>query len=238
MTRYEVSKLIKTLEATLWFTKFPSQKRETWRPCELMKQEQEWHFLLVTLIWKVEDRYGFPYFLLVRDNHVSKKAVLLWVRTASPFGWHLVFIYAHWSLMRITWNRFHQGGVNHEPCHTTGRHKTQRTGLPIRDLCNPPLRKFQYRIAIIISGLGRFSISWSYTVGRTPWTGYQPVTRPLPTHRINAQNRHIHASSGIRIHDPGVRASEDSSCLRPRGHCDRQYRNMPAQIWHSEFWNI
>jgi hypothetical protein len=22
-----------------------------------------------------------------------------------------------------------------------------------------------------------------YTVGRTPWTGYQPVARPLPTHR-------------------------------------------------------
>jgi hypothetical protein len=31
----------------------------------------------------------------------------------------------------------------------------------------------------------------------------------------------IHASSRIRIHDPSVRSSEDSSCLRPRGHCDR-----------------
>jgi hypothetical protein len=31
----------------------------------------------------------------------------------------------------------------------------------------------------------------------------------------------IHASSGIRTHDPSVRASEDRSCLRPRGHCDR-----------------
>jgi hypothetical protein len=27
--------------------------------------------------------------------------------------------------------------------------------------------------------------------------------------------------SGIRTHDPSVRASEDSSCLRLRGHCDR-----------------
>jgi hypothetical protein len=27
--------------------------------------------------------------------------------------------------------------------------------------------------------------------------------------------------NGIRTHDPSVRASEDSSCLRPRGHCDR-----------------
>jgi hypothetical protein len=28
----------------------------------------------------------------------------------------------------------------------------------------------------------------------------------------------IHALSGIRTHDPSVRASEDNSCLRPRGH--------------------
>jgi hypothetical protein len=26
-----------------------------------------------------------------------------------------------------------------------------------------------------------------YTAGRTPWTGDQPVARPLPTHRINAR---------------------------------------------------
>jgi hypothetical protein len=30
----------------------------------------------------------------------------------------------------------------------------------------------------------------------------------------------IHASSEIRTHDPTVRAGEDSSCLRQRGHCD------------------
>jgi hypothetical protein len=32
----------------------------------------------------------------------------------------------------------------------------------------------------------------------------------------------IHALSGMRTHDPSVRASEDISCFRPRGHCDRQ----------------
>jgi hypothetical protein len=32
----------------------------------------------------------------------------------------------------------------------------------------------------------------------------------------------IHALSGIRIHDPSVRASEDSSCLRLCNHSDRQ----------------
>jgi hypothetical protein len=31
----------------------------------------------------------------------------------------------------------------------------------------------------------------------------------------------IHALSGIRTYDPSVRASEDSSCIRPLGYCDR-----------------
>jgi hypothetical protein len=39
--------------------------------------------------------------------------------------------------------------------------------------------------------------------------------------RINAHNTDIHALSGIRTHDPCVRATQDSSCLRPRGNCDR-----------------
>jgi hypothetical protein len=38
-------------------------------------------------------------------------------------------------------------------------------------------------------------------------------------HRINAN---IHALSGIRTHHPSVGASEDISCLKPRGHCDRR----------------
>jgi hypothetical protein len=32
----------------------------------------------------------------------------------------------------------------------------------------------------------------------------------------------IHASCGIRTHDPSVRAGEDSSCLIPHGHCERR----------------
>jgi hypothetical protein len=54
--------------------------------------------------------------------------------------------------------------------------------------------------------------------------GDQSVARQLPTHRTaQTQNKHtdIHASSGILTHDHGVRAGEDSSCLRPCGHCDR-----------------
>jgi hypothetical protein len=54
-------------------------------------------------------------------------------------------------------------------------------------------------------------------------------------HRINA-HRDIHALSVIRTHDPSVRASEDSSCLRLRGYCDRQliclyYINIWRSTW-------
>jgi hypothetical protein len=57
----------------------------------------------------------------------------------------------------------------------------------------------------------------------------QLVPRPLPKHRTTqTQNKHIHtqnihALSGIRTHDPGFRASEDSACLRPLGYRDRRY---------------
>jgi hypothetical protein len=59
-----------------------------------------------------------------------------------------------------------------------------------------------------------------YKDGRTPWTSDQPFARPLPKpeqhkHRIKAY-AYIHALSEIRTHDPSVRASEDSSRLRPR----------------------
>jgi hypothetical protein len=43
--------------------------------------------------------------------------------------------------------------------------------------------------------------------------------------RIHTPN--IHALSGVRTHDSSVRASEDSSCLRPRGHCNRQCTYRP-----------
>jgi hypothetical protein len=66
-----------------------------------------------------------------------------------------------------------------------------------------------------------------FTDGRTPWTGDRPVARPLPKHKTTkTQNKRIHTPnihtlSGIRTHEPSVRASEGSTCLRPRGYCDR-----------------
>jgi hypothetical protein len=40
-----------------------------------------------------------------------------------------------------------------------------------------------------------------YRVGRTPWTGDQPVARPLPTQNKTEKNADIHTSSGIRTYD-------------------------------------
>jgi hypothetical protein len=78
------------------------------------------------------------------------------------------------------------------------------------------------------SGLGRLhetfrstSVTRSRTVGRTPWTGDQLVARPLPVHKHRTtQTLNIYALSGIRTHCPGIRASEDNSCIRPLGYRD------------------
>jgi hypothetical protein len=55
------------------------------------------------------------------------------------------------------------------------------------------------------------------------------------TNRINAHTN-FHALSGIRTHNLSVRVSEDSSYLRPRGHCDRQPKPSQSVFlihsWH------
>jgi hypothetical protein len=80
-----------------------------------------------------------------------------------------------------------------------------------------------------------------FTDGRTPWTGDRPVARPLSKHRTQTQNKRIHTPniypmSGIRTHDPSIRASEDSLRLRPRGYCDWRAhyygRLMTDRSWH------
>jgi hypothetical protein len=71
-------------------------------------------------------------------------------------------------------------------------------------------------------GLNRFfSFLILYTVGRAPWTGDQPVARPIRTHRTT--------HCGIRTHDRSVQPSEHSSCFTPRGHCDRPRHQNAAQ---------
>jgi hypothetical protein len=91
--------------------------------------------------------------------------------------------------------------------------------MSVRTLTLPPIRP-SMALQPFVGPRPLFSFLILHTVGRTPWTGDQNVARPLPTHTTTQTD--MHASSGIRTHDPLVRASEDSSCLRPHGHCDRQ----------------
>jgi hypothetical protein len=46
----------------------------------------------------------------------------------------------------------------------------------------------------------------------------------INTNRTKAHNADIHTWSTIKTRDPSVRASEDSSYLRQRGHCDPHFR--------------
>jgi hypothetical protein len=50
---------------------------------------------------------------------------------------------------------------------------------------------------------------------------YLNTGNPNTEKRTHTSN--IHALIGTRTHDPGLRASEDSTCLRPLGYRDRQY---------------
>jgi hypothetical protein len=59
-------------------------------------------------------------------------------------------------------------------------------------------------------------------LGRTPWTGDQPIAMPLPTpDNTHSEEKRtgVHASSGTGTQDPSVRASEDILYLRSHGHC-------------------
>jgi hypothetical protein len=62
-----------------------------------------------------------------------------------------------------------------------------------------PLIPYSYSVEVSI-----FSLDL-YTIGGTPWTSDRPVARSLPKYR-NPRSQ---------------RPSEDSSCLRPLGYCDR-----------------
>jgi hypothetical protein len=83
-----------------------------------------------------------------------------------------------------------------------------------------------YGSTVLCWTLAAFSAFYSYTqsvglLGRgiSPSQGRYLHTEQHK-HRINVHTD-VHICSRIRTHDPSVRASEDSSCLRPRGHCYR-----------------
>jgi hypothetical protein len=88
-----------------------------------------------------------------------------------------------------------------------------------------------------------FSASWSFYRRQDSLDEWSLVARHLLKHRITqTQNKHIHtpnihALCGIRTYDHSFRASEDSTCLRPLGYCDRHLSIIRSLIFHHEFCN-
>jgi hypothetical protein len=75
-----------------------------------------------------------------------------------------------------------------------------------------------------------FSFMIIYTVGRWPWTGYQSIARPLPTHRTTQMMKRGQTSVpwvGFERTMPVIERAKTVQCLRPRGHCDR------SSLWPS-----
>jgi hypothetical protein len=74
-----------------------------------------------------------------------------------------------------------------------------------------------------------------YIVGRTLWMGDQPVARPLPIHRTTqTENKPTQISMPRVGFETNIRAGEDNLCLTPRGHCDKQSRELVSSsvlIW-------
>jgi hypothetical protein len=64
-------------------------------------------------------------------------------------------------------------------------------------------------------GLGRFfTFLILHTVGRTPWTGDQPVSRPLPTQRTTqTQNKHSQTSMPRVGFEPTIPAFEQAKTV-------------------------
>jgi hypothetical protein len=68
-------------------------------------------------------------------------------------------------------------------------------------------------------------------------------TQRLYLHRTTQHTKtrtHIHASSGIRTHNPSARAVEDSTCLRQLGHWNRVqcgYKYLKKTITDIFSWN-
>jgi hypothetical protein len=111
--------------------------------------------------------------------------------------------------------KFHQNRLNYFP---TAKRLTERWTLPsLTYYCYYYYYYYYYyycSIALSWALAAFFSFFILYTVRRTiPWTGDQPVARPLPTHRTtqtqNKRTQCIHTLNVIRTHDPSV------------GHCDR-----------------
>jgi hypothetical protein len=85
---------------------------------------------------------------------------------------------------------------------------------------------YDYNSLLNLGRFFSFLILYVYTDSRTPWTGDEPVTRPLPAHRTaQTQNKSTQTSMPWVGLEPTILVFElektDSSCFLPRSHCGR-----------------
>jgi hypothetical protein len=66
------------------------------------------------------------------------------------------------------------------------------TSPPIHPPIHPSIHLPSYGSTALCGPWPPFQFLNLYTVGRTPWTGDQPVARPLPTHRTTQQRINAH----------------------------------------------
>jgi hypothetical protein len=68
----------------------------------------------------------------------------------------------------------------------------------------------------------------------TPWTGDQPITRPLSTHRATqTQNKHTQTSMPPVGFEPMISVLEQATTVHALDHCDRPDVIMVYKIWNS-----
>jgi hypothetical protein len=82
-------------------------------------------------------------------------------------------------------------------------------------------------------GLGRFFRFFIvYTVGMTPWTGDQPVARPLPARRTEqTQNKRTQTSVSQVGFEPTIPAFERAKTVHAHVHWDRPNAGIEQILW-------
>jgi hypothetical protein len=161
----------------------------------------------------------------------------LWLTATAPSGsWDVILRIYTGSSSGEEWQMYSTGSAALPlcvtnlsililSCHKRGISRGRRRGsfgrslllhffpMAVQPLLGPGL--FFSSVIIFTQTIGLLGWVISPSRGRYLYTGQQK-------HRINTYTD-IHALSCIRTHDPSFRASENSSCLRQRGHRDRPF---------------
>jgi hypothetical protein len=79
-----------------------------------------------------------------------------------------------------------------------------------------------------------FSFLIFYTVGRTPWTGVQPVARSLPAHRTaQTQNKCTHTSKPRVWFEPTIPLFERAKTARPQWSANLEVTDTNFERWNT-----